>query len=121
MVTTTGRTIMDGLAGDDILEDHNAEAGLIGGAGNDRLISRNGRDALWGGNIFAVTACTDDDDGGETDEIGNACEDYTPEECGSYDDDDFIASTLCCYCGGGSPGDEVVITTTGTFMGAPIP
>ena len=116
MVTTIGRTIIDGLPGDDILEDHNAEAALIGGAGNDRLISRNGRDGLWGGNIFAVTACLDDDDG-ETDEAGNACADYAPEECGSYDDDDFIASSLCCYCGGGSPGDEVVITTTGTFMG----
>ena len=38
MVTTVGRTIIDGLPGDDILEDHNAEAALIGGAGNDRLI-----------------------------------------------------------------------------------
>ena len=62
MVTTIGRTILDGNSGDDILEDHNAEAGLIGSQGNDKLISRNGRDVLWGGNIFGLTSCLDDDD-----------------------------------------------------------
>ena len=52
MVSLSGRIILDGREGDDILEDHNAEALLMGGAGNDRLISRNGRDTLWGGNTF---------------------------------------------------------------------
>ena len=52
MVALSGRIILDGREGDDILEDHNAEALLMGGAGNDRLISRNGRDTLWGGNTF---------------------------------------------------------------------
>ena len=61
MVTTIGRTLLDGGPGDDILEDHNAEAGLIGGQGSDRLISRNGRDALWGGNAFGISTCTDRD------------------------------------------------------------
>ena len=59
LVTTTGAVVLDGMAGDDILEDHNAEALLAGGAGNDRLISRNGRDALWGGNPFRLNECTD--------------------------------------------------------------
>ena len=57
MVATIGRAIFDGREGDDILEDHNAEAVFIGSSGNDRLISRNGRDYLWGGNIFGVTSC----------------------------------------------------------------
>ena len=77
MVTTIGKTILDGNEGDDILEDHNAEAGLIGSAGNDRLISRNGRDVLWGGNIFGLTSCEDDDTGGTvTDSRTMACEAY---------------------------------------------
>ena len=75
MVTTIGRTVFDGLLGDDILEDHNAEAGLIGGQGNDRLISRNGRDALWGGNVFGVTSCMNCVDAA-TDSRGSSCAAY---------------------------------------------
>ena len=64
MITTIGRALLDGRNRDDILEDHNAEATLFGGSGNDRLISRNGRDNLWGGNTFGLTNCVDIDNGG---------------------------------------------------------
>ena len=67
LVTTTGAVVLDGMGGDDVLEDHNAEAFLAGGAGNDRLISRNGRDALWGGNPFKLSDCTDDTFAGNMD------------------------------------------------------
>ena len=104
LVASIGRVVLDGMGGDDILEDHDAQALLIGGAGDDRLISRNGRDALWGGNAFGITYCLDDIPATETDEAGNSCDWYetNPEECGNWDDDDFMAKDFCCICGGGN-------------------
>ena len=81
MVATIGRAVIDGMTGDDILEDHGAEAILIGGSGNDKLISRNGRDALWGGNLFALTTCSDTDNGAD-DELDFDCSFYSKEDCG---------------------------------------
>ena len=75
LIATLGTPLLDGVDGDDILEDHDAEALLFGGSGNDRLISRNGRDNLWGGNTFGLTTCADLDDG-EQDENSNSCSDY---------------------------------------------
>ena len=124
MVTTIGRTALDGGPGDDILEDHNAEAGLIGGQGNDRLISRNGRDALWGGNAFGITTCTDDDEGFMgvpiLDTAGLGCASYTnAARCGNYDDPGtFEAFDLCCLCGGGTAGATLAVTESAS--GVPI-
>ena len=75
LIATLGTPLLDGVDGDDILEDHDAEALLFGGGGNDRLISRNGRDNLWGGNTFGLTTCVDLDDGVQ-DENSNSCSDY---------------------------------------------
>lgn len=110
LVATVGRTLFDGGAGDDILEDHNAELTTIGGPGNDRMISRNGRDVMWGGNVFGLTNCVDTDNG-ETDFISATCADYISNQqiCGPFDDDDFVAGDLCCICGGGTEDDTVVV------------
>ena len=78
LIATIGRALLEGFEGDDILEDHNAETSAVGSAGNDRLISRNGRDFLWGGNPFGLTTCTDTDTG-EEDEATQACADYTAQ------------------------------------------
>ena len=100
MVTTTGAVVLDGMGGDDVLEDHNAEAFLAGGAGSDRLISRNGRDALWGGNPFKLSDCTDEST--FTDDLGNTnCGYYNlnPQMCGNFDTPTFSAAGNCCICG----------------------
>jgi hypothetical protein len=118
MVTTTGAVVLDGMGGDDVLEDHNAEALLAGGAGNDRLISRNGRDALWGGNPFRLNECTDGITT-EVDENGNGCGYYNinPQMCGNFDVDAvFAAADLCCICGHASTTGAYTVagmTTTG--------
>ena len=86
MVATSGTVVLDGGLGDDILEDHNARATLIGNEGSDRLISRNGRDALWGGNAFGLLACEDTDT--MNDSEGNDCDDYryfAGANCGNFD------------------------------------
>ena len=85
---------------------------MIGGAGNDRLISRNGRDSLWGGNAFGYRYCLDDVAAAATDELSNAdCSYYetNPEECGNWDDDDWTAKDFCCICGGGNCVSSPVI------------
>ena len=59
VIATVGATVIDADTQDDILEDHNAMSLLVGSTGNDTLISRGGRDALWGGNAFQLSMCTD--------------------------------------------------------------
>ena len=68
--------MIEGNPGNDILEDHDAEALLVGEEGNDRLISRNGRDALIGGNLFGLLSCDNVDTGGEVDTESNGCSWY---------------------------------------------
>lgn len=112
LVTTTGAVVLDGMDGDDVLEDHNAEAFLAGGAGNDRLISRNGRDALWGGNPFKLSGCMDLST--FTDDLGNTnCGYYNlnPQMCGNFDTPTFAAADNCCICGFDT-SDPAVGTTT---------
>lgn len=102
LVTTTGAVVLDGMGGDDVLEDHNAEAFLAGGAGNDRLISRNGRDALWGGNPFKLSDCIDVAFGTDLDSLSNPdCVYYNvnPQMCGNFDTTDFTVAEFCCICG----------------------
>ena len=111
IVTTNGNIMVLGQGGDDILEDHGAQAMMLGYAGSDRLISRGGRDALWGGNVFGVSECISTDT--DVDSEGNACLWYErfPEYCGNYDvADTFDAKTECCICGGGMTGGLVAVT-----------
>ena len=58
VIATVGATVIDTESEDDILEDHNARSLLIGSSGSDTLISRGGRDALWGGNDAQLSTCT---------------------------------------------------------------
>lgn len=115
IVTTTGAVTVDGDSGDDTLEDHDAEAFLIGNAGSDTLISRNGKDALWGGNAFGIQACAD---GGYTDTEGNGCSwyetNFATALCGTYDvltvGGEMYAAVECCICGGGTAGGVSLIS-----------
>lgn len=52
IVATVGANIIDSDDANDFIEDHNGQSLLVGGAANDTLVSRGGRDALWGGNDF---------------------------------------------------------------------
>lgn len=52
IVATVGASIIDSADENDVIEDHNGQSLLVGGPANDTLISRGGRDALWGGNEF---------------------------------------------------------------------
>ena len=107
IVTTTGAVEVDGDTGDDTLEDHDAEVFFIGNAGSDTLISRNGKDALWGGNAFGIQGCTDT---AYTDSAGNGCDWYETNgaaNCGTFDvlspvGSEMYADIGCCICGGGS-------------------
>ena len=116
IVATTGAVEVDGDTGDDTLEDHNAEVFFIGNAGSDTLISRNGKDALWGGNAFGIQGC--DDIAGFTDSASNGCSWYETNgaaNCGTFDvlspaGSEMYADQSCCICGGGAPGGIDSIT-----------
>ena len=126
IVATVGANIIDSDDENDFIEDHNGQSLLVGGAANDTLVSRGGRDALWGGNDFMYNMCVDrtwPNDG--TDDIPDAngetdCTEYEtdPTICGVYDvfdPDDFFmsvfAGSICCICGGGSASSANTITT----------
>ena len=119
IVATTGAVQIDGDSGNDILEDHNAEAFLIGNAGSDTLISRNGKDALWGGNAFGIMGCMD---GAYTATDSADCSTYegNPAACGAFDTigDDPLSNSYadieCCICGGGSGSMITTFTATNT-------
>ena len=55
IITTLGDNFVDAMSGDDYLEDHGGSSLLIGGSEKDTLVSRGGRDALWGGNTFMIS------------------------------------------------------------------
>ena len=59
IITTLGDNFVDAMGGDDYLEDHGGSSLLIGGSEKDTLVSRGGRDALWGGNTFKIAYDTD--------------------------------------------------------------
>lgn len=115
IVTTTGAAQVDGDSGDDTLEDHNAEVFFLGQAGSDTLISRNGKDALWGGNPIGIQSCTDTAFTGVN---GESCTDMEmfPALCGAADDltpmAESYADVGCCICGGGMAGGISTIAGT---------
>ena len=89
---------------------------MIGGLGSDTLVSRSGRDALWGGNQFSYIPCENISFGGNTDAADNEnCLPYLDQAiCGLYDNNDIQAASFCCQCGGGSDGTQITITSENT-------
>lgn len=128
IVATVGANIIDSDDGNDFIEDHNGQSLLVGGPANDTLVSRGGRDALWGGNDFMYNACVDrtwptdmtstdiPDANGDTD-----CTNYEadPLTCGTFDVIDptgdlllsVFADRICCICGGGTADTANTVST----------